>query len=123
LSAYKGLGANFTFQLARPSGLIKTGIYRYVQHPSYLGLWVVRCVDFFTLNRGDGVISCVMPGWWEKVLRVPWLSEVLAGGLAIGMGFVLWIRVRDEEEMLKKEFGREWEEWHGKTARFIPGVF
>jgi protein-S-isoprenylcysteine O-methyltransferase Ste14 len=123
LRAYKGLGRNFTFQLARPSGLITTGIYAWVQHPSYLGLWAVRTVDFFTLNRLDGVLSCVMPRWWERVLSVPYLSEVLAMGLSVGMAGVLWVRVRDEEEMMRREFGKEWEVWHGRTARFIPGVF
>jgi protein-S-isoprenylcysteine O-methyltransferase Ste14 len=32
-------------------------------------------------------------------------------------------RVREEEEMLKKTFGKEWEEWHGRTARLIPGIY
>jgi protein-S-isoprenylcysteine O-methyltransferase Ste14 len=32
-------------------------------------------------------------------------------------------RVREEETMLKKTFGNEWEPWHARTKRFVPGVF
>jgi len=32
-------------------------------------------------------------------------------------------RVVQEEKMLKREFGKEWEEYHRRVARFIPGVF
>jgi protein-S-isoprenylcysteine O-methyltransferase Ste14 len=37
--------------------------------------------------------------------------------------FGVGIRVKDEEAMLKREFGREWEEYHRKTKGFIPGIF
>lgn len=48
---------------------------------------------------------------------------------AVGLVSAVWaavggmvVRVRDEERMLKKEFGGEWEKWHAGTRRFIPGV-
>ena len=28
----------------------------------------------------------------------------------------------EEEAMMKDTFGEEWEVWHGKTWRFIPGL-
>jgi protein-S-isoprenylcysteine O-methyltransferase Ste14 len=34
----------------------------------------------------------------------------------------LILRVRDEEKMLKEKFGKEWENWHSRTARFIPWI-
>jgi protein-S-isoprenylcysteine O-methyltransferase Ste14 len=33
------------------------------------------------------------------------------------------LRVRDEERMMRRAYGKKWEEWHGQTARFIPWVF
>ncbi len=43
--------------------------------------------------------------------------------LTIVIGFcVLAIRVRDEEALLKTTFGTEWEEYHRRTKRFIPGL-
>ena len=41
----------------------------------------------------------------------------------MGILYVVWERVKDEEAMLKREIGTEWEEYHRRTARFIPGVF
>jgi len=35
---------------------------------------------------------------------------------------VMWIRVLDEEELLRTAFGKKWEIYHHKTKRFIPGV-
>jgi len=37
--------------------------------------------------------------------------------------WMLWKRTLEEEDMLRKAFGKEWEEWHAKTARFVPGIF
>jgi protein-S-isoprenylcysteine O-methyltransferase Ste14 len=34
-----------------------------------------------------------------------------------------WKRVKEEEMMLKSTFGKEWEVWHAKTKRFVPGLF
>jgi protein-S-isoprenylcysteine O-methyltransferase Ste14 len=36
---------------------------------------------------------------------------------------VTWKRVHEEEAMMKETFGKEWEEWHKRTKRFIPGFF
>jgi protein-S-isoprenylcysteine O-methyltransferase Ste14 len=123
LLAYRQLGKNFTFQLATPSKLTTTGLYHYVQHPSYITLMGVTFAWIFFSLRVDGVIACIMPGFlWSWVVAVPWLSESWGGILLALTGWGLWIRVQDEEAMLKAEFGKEWEVWHGKTKRFIPGV-
>lgn len=119
LYAYRSLGSNFTFQLAAPSKLVKTGIYRYIQHPSYVGLFAVRCVDFYTLQRLDGVAACLLP---RVIVGVPWLSEVFGTVMAGLSIWVLRIRVKDEEQMMKEKFGENWEVWHQKTARFVPGI-
>jgi protein-S-isoprenylcysteine O-methyltransferase Ste14 len=119
LQAYRALGPNFTFRLAAPTKLVTTGIYRYIQHPSYVGLFAVRCADVYTLQRLDGVAACILPG---MIVGVPWLSEVIG---TVMMGLFVWVlgmRVKDEEEMMREQFGEEWEVWHRKTARFIPGI-
>ncbi|KAM3547281.1 hypothetical protein ARSEF4850_010117, partial [Beauveria asiatica] len=43
LGALHGLGRNFTFGLAKPSGLVTDGIYKYIQHPSYTGIFGGSC--------------------------------------------------------------------------------
>lgn len=46
-----------------------------------------------------------------------------AGVIMVNGLIIAWKRVTEEEMMLKKTFGKEWEDWHKKTKRFIPGVF
>lgn len=68
----------------------------------------------------DGAKGCVLP------VRVVEIAKGLKWwGLAVWVAVwvrVIWCRVVDEEDMLKKEFGREWVSWNGRTARFIPWV-
>jgi len=123
LLCYYTLGPNFTFQLATPGRLTTIGLYAYLQHPSYtFQIIVLLAYTFLTLRR-DGAVGCWLPGWVVE-------SEQIGIGIkaALGMGLVggLWglaIRVRDEERMLRERFGREWEDWHKRTKRFVPGVF
>ena len=119
LLAFRQLGENFTFRLAKPKGLVKTGLYRYVQHPSYATNFVVIFANGWLMMRVDGVVGCVLPrgvvswgGWW-------WIGMGLIG-LGVYAGTA---RVRDEEKMLKETFGEKWVEWSGRTKRFVPGVF
>jgi protein-S-isoprenylcysteine O-methyltransferase Ste14 len=56
-------------------------------------------------------------------VQVPFISEVLGMLVVAAMAFGLGMRIHDEEEMMRGEFGDEWEKWHKKTARLIPGVF
>ncbi|KAJ5387510.1 Phospholipid methyltransferase [Penicillium cosmopolitanum] len=121
LSAFGGLGPNFTFHLARPSRLVTTGIYRWVQHPSYTGHLAVIAGCTLLFMRWDGASAC-------------WIEESILVGLD-GWGLALWAsfmgfsvlmiraRVKDEEDMLKQLFGKEWEDWNRSTKRFIPGLF
>jgi protein-S-isoprenylcysteine O-methyltransferase Ste14 len=121
LIAYRGLGRNFTFQLAAPDRLITNGIYRYMQHPSYTGQAIVLAANLALFIRWDGAVGAwISPGIVESLQG--WGSMVF---IALGTLSVLGIvtRVRDEERMLKAKFGKEWEEWHRRTKRFIPGVF
>ncbi|KAJ5302386.1 Phospholipid methyltransferase [Penicillium antarcticum] len=120
LSAYGGLGKSFTFQLAAPADLVTTGVYGWIQHPSYTGFAMIAigCVSLFL--RWDATPAC----WIPTSALSPWHGwgiTVIAGLAALGF-WVLIIRVRDEEEMLRQKFGKKWEEWHHSTKRFIPGL-
>lgn len=120
LSAYASLGKNFTFALAAPSGLNTGGIYRYVQHPSYTGLIALFVSNWALLCRADGPLSCWVPPSWFKPEYLNW---VITPAWLTAMMFFMWTRVKQEEGMLKSKFGAEWEEWHAKTARFLPFLF
>jgi len=120
LLAFRQLGKDFTFQLAKPSRLRTTGLYAYVQHPSYPPDMLVSLANFYLFFRTDGVTGCVLP---EFIVG----SQIFAGFGSICYIYlnarVYYYRVLDEEEMLHEAFGKEWEDWHARTARFIPGVF
>lgn len=120
LAAYGGLSRNFTFHLAAPDKLVTSGVYGWVQHPSYTGLVLIGFGVASVFCRWDGVPAC-----WISEDRLArwsgWGMGVLGCCIAGAIG-VLLLRVRDEEEMLRGKFGREWEEWHRSTKRFIPGI-
>ncbi|KAH6892483.1 hypothetical protein B0T10DRAFT_401857 [Thelonectria olida] len=118
LVSYASLGKNFTFALTEPDHLKTTGIYRYVQHPSYTGIFILMLSNILLLGRTDGVLSCwVSPSWYESIGFLRWISTPIAWSLFLGG---IWTRVNEEELMLRVKFGAEWERWHSRTARFIP---
>jgi protein-S-isoprenylcysteine O-methyltransferase Ste14 len=121
LAAYSGLGTDFTFALTRPDQLVTTGLYGLVQHPSYTGLACLMIGNTLLLCRADGALACWVPPAWYGTVRAVW---TLAMPLGLGAALcVMWMRVRQEERMLRTEFGKKWERWHATTARFIPGLF
>ncbi|KAK1833441.1 isoprenylcysteine carboxyl methyltransferase [Podospora conica] len=123
LGPYAALGRNFTFALTRPDRLTTTGIYKYVQHPGYVGVVLTVVGNAALLFRPEGVLCCwVPPRWMEMVVRWKVVQTVMAAGGVVG-AWLLWKRTVEEEKMLRREFGKEWKEWNAKTARFIPGVF
>ncbi|KAH9908411.1 hypothetical protein F4778DRAFT_346618 [Xylariomycetidae sp. FL2044] len=121
LGSYASLGRNFTFELAQPDRLTTTGIYAHVQHPSYTGLIAVIVGNYLLLGRSDGAVSCWIPPAWFGFLNIA--GMLLAPLWVAGMMWAFWLRVRQEEGMLRGQFGPEWERWHKKTWRFVPWVF
>ncbi|KAJ5093571.1 Phospholipid methyltransferase [Penicillium angulare] len=121
LSAYGGLGRYFTFHLATPDQLVTSGIYRWMQHPSYTGQMSIVTGCMMLFMRWDGAPAC----WVEEST----LSKLEGWGVPAFVLFMsistwlLFLRVKDEEDMLKERFGKQWEEWHRSTKRFIPGLF
>jgi protein-S-isoprenylcysteine O-methyltransferase Ste14 len=118
LVSYASLGKNFTFTLMEPDRLTTTGIYRYVQHPSYTGIMVLLVSNAALLARMDGVLSCWVPPRRYQALRIAYLALAPVGLSMLIFG--IWTRVRQEERMLRAQFDVEWETWHAQTARFIP---
>lgn len=121
LLAFKELGKDFTFHLTKPKRLNTSGLYSVVQHPSYTGVVLSNAANIMFLYRLDGISACFLPFW--IVGQAWWANWALFLVTAMISAYGTRIRVKREEEMLKQTFGREWEEWHAKTKRFIPGIF
>ena len=121
LVSYSLLGKNFTFALAEPDRLVTGGIYRHLQHPSYVGSTVLVICNMMLLCRIDGVLSCWIPPQWYRTAQLTWWILVPFGGVLLIFGTRR--RVMQEESMMQAKFGVKWEQWHTKTARFIPYIF
>jgi protein-S-isoprenylcysteine O-methyltransferase Ste14 len=95
------LGNRFSGLVAIQPGhtLLTAGIYSVIRLPSYLGLLV----------NAFG---------WSLAFR-SWAGVLLAALLVP----LLLARIRSEEELLRSQFGAEYDAYCARTSRFIPGVF
>jgi protein-S-isoprenylcysteine O-methyltransferase Ste14 len=95
------LGRRFSGLVAIQPGheLVSDGPYRYVRHPSYLGMMLA------------------MLGW---VL----LFRSIVGLLVTAPGLVVLARrIQDEETMLASQFGAAYEAYRARTWRLLPWVY
>jgi protein-S-isoprenylcysteine O-methyltransferase Ste14 len=102
LWAVRTLGRSFTTTVVvRPEQtIVATGPYRYVRHPSYLGLLTV--LFGLGLTLGDLASAVVMAA-------LPAIALV-------------W-RIRVEEAALRSELGSSYVEYSRGRARLIPGIW
>lgn len=100
--AIQTLGKHFTATatITENHQLVKSGPYRFVRHPSYLGAFmaIVGCPVF--LNAG-----------WATVIA------------ALSMTIAYYIRIGVEEKMLSSYFGEQYKEYTKQTKRIIPFVW
>ena len=99
---HKALGKMWSHSLDLREGhkLVTTGIYEKVRHPMYTAFWLWAVGAAFLL-----------PNW-------------IAGfsGL-IGFGTLYFLRVGQEEAMMREEFGKEYDAYMDRTKRIIPGIY
>jgi protein-S-isoprenylcysteine O-methyltransferase Ste14 len=96
------LGKSFSANVAikESQTVYKAGLYHYVRHPSYLGLWLVfLAVGIHSRN---------------------WLSFACA---IIPTTAALLYRIHIEEAALREAFGEEYIAYSRETKRLIPGVY
>ncbi len=101
LITMKSLGQNITWRVQRPTHLVKTGIYKYIRHPLYLG----------------------------GLMDYTGLALMLTGSLGISFMFLCFMfnyildRIDREENFLATCYGQEYVEYFKKTWMLIPKVF
>jgi protein-S-isoprenylcysteine O-methyltransferase Ste14 len=95
------LGRRFSGLVAIQAGheLVTHGPYRYVRHPSYLGMMV-------------GLAG------WALVFR----SAVGLAAVAVGLP-LLAARIGSEEALLGSQFGERYEAYRRHTWRLLPGLY
>jgi protein-S-isoprenylcysteine O-methyltransferase Ste14 len=79
--------------------LITSGPYRWIRHPRYLGV--------ILLAAG---LALVFRSWIGLALLAPITAVML-------------LRIHDEEELLGREFGPEWQTYQKTSSRLLPGIF
>ena len=118
-AAFQTLGRFFTYQLSilPDHKLVTYGLYSYVRHPSYTAVPFVFTGVLLTVTA-PGSVLCD----WLGIDPTRKLMAVLALGIVRGT-YVFMCRAEIEDQVLRKEFGREWEEWARVVRyKFIPGV-
>lgn len=119
---YRALGRLFTFEMSIRQGhtLVTNGPYAYARHPGYTAiLLTVTGIAGMHAARGSWVREC-------DVVGTP--GGFLAAGaylLLVTMVTVgLLRRMSTEDETLKKEFGREWEDYADRVpCKLVPWVY
>ncbi|KAL4867078.1 hypothetical protein BDV12DRAFT_198558 [Aspergillus spectabilis] len=115
---YEPRNVSFTFHITKPSGLKTTGVHRYIRRPSYSALLVDATSMVLLLFRADGLMGC-----WVSAPVAQVFDQLLLGWAVMVTPALFWVRVKEEEEILAKTFGKEWEGYCARTKRFIPGFF
>ncbi|MHA2209695.1 MAG: methyltransferase family protein [Candidatus Thorarchaeota archaeon] len=98
-------------RLTRKDGLIKSGPYRYVRHPQYLG------VILFTL------VLTTRSYWIGKnTFGMSWIAPEFTVVIWFGTLIAYVILAQVEELHLAKTFGSEYEEYREETGFMVPYV-
>jgi protein-S-isoprenylcysteine O-methyltransferase Ste14 len=95
------LGNRFSGLVAIQPGhtLVTTGIYSVIRHPSYLGLLVATLGWGLSFRSGIGALLTAL-------MIIPLLA-----------------RIYSEEQLLRSEFGAEYDAYCARTSRLIPGLY
>ena len=122
VACYRLLSHMFTFQLSikKDHRLVTSGPYTFVRHPSYTAVIVHKLASLWIqLGYGSWWYES---GYWSSPLGVS-LAVAL---IALQCNVVLWFayRLEREDEVLRQEFGKEWDEWWRRTPyKLVPLVW
>jgi protein-S-isoprenylcysteine O-methyltransferase Ste14 len=100
--AIQTLGKHFTatVTLTNDHQLVRTGPYRWVRHPSYLGAFMAIVGAPVFLNAG-----------WATLIAV------------VSMTIAYYLRIGVEEQMLSSYFGEQYLDYKKHTKRIIPFIW
>lgn len=102
IASIRTLGKQWNLRAALVEGhaLVTSGPYRFVRHPIYLAMLGMMIATGLSVSRWPALVA----------------------GVAFAIGGTA-VRVRDEESLLRAEFGREFEEYCRAVPAFLPGIY
>jgi len=100
--SHADLGTNWsiTLEVREKHQLVNQGIYHTVRHPMYSALLL------YSLGQ-----ALVVPNW------------IVGPSYGVAMSLLFAFRLGPEERMMLEEFGKDYEEYMGRTKRLVPGVW
>ena len=122
LHCYRILGRFFTVEVSLRKGhqLVTTGPYSIVRHPSYTGALLVTIgMPLWFMSGGAWLRESGVLGTIPGSVIAFWIMAVVSGAVAS-----VCRRAPLEDQMLRDEFKREWEDWAQRVPyALIPWVY
>lgn len=99
--SHADLGRNWSQSLELQKGhqLIGHGVYKYIRHPMYAAIWLYGLAQALLLHN-------FIAGW----------------STLITFGFLYFLRVPREEQMMLEKFEEDYQAYMRKTGRVIPSI-
>ncbi len=99
---HKALGKmwSHSLDLREDHKLVTSGIYQHVRHPMYTAFWMWAFAQPFLLSN-----------WFAGFAGI------------VGFGTLFFLRVGQEEEMMRGEFGSEYDDYVNRTKRVFPSIY
>jgi len=100
--SHADLGTNWsiTLEVREAHQLVTSGVYRTLRHPMYTALLL------YSLG-----FALVLPNW------------VAGPAYLVSMLLLVGFRLRPEEDLMRAEFGAEYDDYARRSKRLIPGVW
>lgn len=96
------LGKSFTYDVRQPfeKVLVKTGPYRFIRHPGYLGICILATLPGMILGSVVGFAGMLLTTLVPVVLRI-----------------------KAEDKLLEEEFGEDFVKYQSSTCSIIPFIY
>lgn len=99
--SHADLGRNWsvTLEVREDHKLVTSGIYKSIRHPMYSAIWLIS-------------------------LAVPFLIHNWIAGLSavVTFGLLYFIRVPHEEQMMRQQFGKDYDDYCARSGRLWPNL-